>query len=123
MSPARMNRSSKPDVACAILAAGKGTRMDSPRSKVLHKLLGKPLISYPILRAQELAASPIVAVLGHQIEAVTRELVARHGADTIQVVEQAQQKGTGDAVKLGLQPLGGWEGIVVILYGDVPLLK
>jgi len=123
MPSVRSNRRSKPDVACVILAAGKGTRMNSSRSKVLHKLLGKPLISYPILRAQELEAAPIVAVLGHQIEAVSQELVARHGAEAVKVVEQAQQKGTGHAVKLGLEPLAGWEGIVVILYGDVPLLK
>jgi bifunctional UDP-N-acetylglucosamine pyrophosphorylase/glucosamine-1-phosphate N-acetyltransferase len=113
----------RPSVACVILAAGKGTRMNSARSKVLHQLLGKPLISYPIERARELGASPVVAVLGHQIEAVRKELVARHGEGTVTVVEQAEQRGTGHAVKLGLAPLGSWEGIVLILYGDVPLLR
>jgi bifunctional UDP-N-acetylglucosamine pyrophosphorylase/glucosamine-1-phosphate N-acetyltransferase len=120
--PSDSSRPTRPHVACVILAAGKGTRMNSARSKVVHQVLGKPLISYPILRAQELQAAPIVAVLGHQIEAVSKELVARHGAGAVEVVEQAEQKGTGHAVQLGLKPLAGWEGIVVILYGDVPLL-
>jgi len=106
-----------------ILAAGKGTRMNSARAKVLHRLLGKPLISYPVERAQEMGASPVVAVLGHQIEAVQKELLARHGEGAVTVVEQAEQRGTGHAVKLGLQPLGSWDGIVLILYGDVPLLR
>jgi bifunctional UDP-N-acetylglucosamine pyrophosphorylase/glucosamine-1-phosphate N-acetyltransferase len=106
-----------------ILAAGKGTRMNSGKSKVLHKLLGTPLISYPIERAQELGASPVVAVLGHQIEAVQQALVARHGEKAVAVVEQAEQRGTGHALRLGLGPLGAWEGIVLVLYGDVPLLR
>jgi UDP-N-acetylglucosamine diphosphorylase/glucosamine-1-phosphate N-acetyltransferase len=123
MPAARPNPPIRPDVACLILAAGKGTRMNSARSKVLHEVLGKPLISYPVERAAELGASPIIAVLGHQLEAVQKELLARHGEGAVTVVEQAEQKGTGHAVKLGLQPLGAWEGIVVILYGDVPLLR
>jgi UDP-N-acetylglucosamine/UDP-N-acetylgalactosamine diphosphorylase len=97
--------------------------MNSARSKVLHAVLGKPLISYPIERAQEMSASPIIAVLGHQIEAVHKELMARHGEGAVTVVEQAEQKGTGHAVKLGLEPLGNWDGVVMILYGDVPLLQ
>jgi bifunctional UDP-N-acetylglucosamine pyrophosphorylase/glucosamine-1-phosphate N-acetyltransferase len=116
-------RRARPNLACLILAAGKGTRMNSAKAKVVHRLLGTPILSYSIERAQELGASPIVAVLGHQREAVEREVVARHGAGTVTVVEQAQQKGTGDAVKLGLKPLARWEGIVVILYGDVPMLR
>jgi bifunctional UDP-N-acetylglucosamine pyrophosphorylase/glucosamine-1-phosphate N-acetyltransferase len=121
-SPANRNRPKTP-VACLILAAGKGTRMNSSKSKVLHRLLGAPLISYPVLRAQELGAAPVVAVLGHQLEAVQAELVARHGDDAVTVVEQAEQKGTGHAVRLGLKPLAKWDGIVVILYGDVPMLR
>ena len=123
MPSARPQSPARPDVACVILAAGKGTRMNSARSKVLHKLLGRPMISYSIDRARDLQAAPVVAVLGHQIEVVQKELVARHGEGAVTVVEQAEQRGTGHAMKLGLQPLGSWEGIVVILYGDVPLLR
>src|SRR6185436_13877868 len=73
-------------------------------------------------RARELGAAPVVAVLGHQIEAVRKDLLARYGEGGVTVVEQAEQKGTGHAVKLGLEPLAGWDGIVLVLYGDVPLL-
>jgi bifunctional UDP-N-acetylglucosamine pyrophosphorylase/glucosamine-1-phosphate N-acetyltransferase len=106
-----------------ILAAGKGTRMNSARAKVLHPLLGVPLASYPVLRAQELGAAPIVAVLGHQRAEVEALLAARHGAGTITVVEQAEQKGTGHAVRLGLKPLASFEGMLLVLSGDVPLLR
>jgi len=113
----------KNDLACLILAAGKGTRMYSERAKMLHPILGVPLVSYPVERALELHASPIVAVLGHQRAEVEKALVARHGQGTVTVVEQTEQKGTGHAVRLGLEPLRGWEGTVLILYGDVPLLS
>ena len=113
----------KSDLACLILAAGKGTRMYSKRAKMLHKLLGVPLVSYPVERALELRASPIVAVLGHQRDEVEKVLVARHGQGTVTVVEQAEQKGTGHAVRLGLAALRRWQGTVLILYGDVPLLS
>ncbi|HEX7596632.1 MAG TPA: bifunctional UDP-N-acetylglucosamine diphosphorylase/glucosamine-1-phosphate N-acetyltransferase GlmU [Polyangia bacterium] len=121
-----MSRGLKKDknsLACLILAAGKGTRMYSARAKMLHSILGVPLVSYPVERAIELHASPIVAVLGHQRAEVEKALLARHGQGTVTVVEQAEQKGTGHAVRLGLQPLRRWEGTVLILYGDVPLLS
>lgn len=116
-------RSSNKNLACIILAAGKGTRMKSARVKVLHTMLGAPLVSYPVERALELGASPIVAVLGHQRPEVEKTLIARHGEGTVTVVEQAEQRGTGHAVRLGLAPLRGFEGTVLILYGDVPLLR
>ncbi len=96
--------------------------MYSARSKVLHRILGVPLVSYPVERALELKAERVVAVLGHQLAEVEKALNERHGPGTVTVVEQAEQKGTGHAVRLGMAPLRGWKGIVVILYGDVPLL-
>jgi bifunctional UDP-N-acetylglucosamine pyrophosphorylase/glucosamine-1-phosphate N-acetyltransferase len=110
-------------LACIVLAAGKGTRMRSAKVKVLHTLLGAPLITYPIERARALGAAPVIAVLGHQKSEVEAALGARYGAGAIPAVEQAEQKGTGHAVKLGLAPLADWDGIVLILYGDVPLLE
>lgn len=110
-------------LACVILAAGKGTRMSSARAKVLHELLGLPMVSYPVLRAQELGAAPVVAVLGYQRAEVERALRARHGPGAVTVVEQPDPRGTGEAVRLGLGPLARWEGMVLILYGDVPLLR
>jgi bifunctional UDP-N-acetylglucosamine pyrophosphorylase/glucosamine-1-phosphate N-acetyltransferase len=106
-----------------ILAAGKGTRMRSAKAKVLHTLLGAPMVAYPVDRARELGAAPVVAVLGHQIDEVTRSLQERFGGDAVIVVEQKEQNGTGDAVRLGLRPLSSFEGLVLILYGDTPLLR
>ncbi len=124
-----VNRSDKPrakaaasKLACLVLAAGKGTRMNSNRVKVLHPLLGAPLVAYAVDRAHELGAAPVVAVLGHDRAAVEHALVQRYGAGAIAVVEQAEQLGTGHAVKLGLAALRGFHGTVLILYGDVPLL-
>lgn len=123
--PSSSSASTSPQtpLACLVLAAGKGTRMRSARSKVLHEILGAPLVSYPIRRAQELGATPIVAVLGHQRSEVEATLVRQHGAGAITVVEQVEQRGTGQAVALGLAPLAAFEGTVLILYGDVPLLR
>jgi bifunctional UDP-N-acetylglucosamine pyrophosphorylase/glucosamine-1-phosphate N-acetyltransferase len=62
-------------------------------------------------------------VLGHQIKDVTKTLDDRFGPGCVTVVEQKEQKGTGHAVRLGLRPLADFDGLVVILYGDVPLLR
>ena len=117
------SRRRKNKTACLILAAGKGTRMNSAKNKVLHTLLGRPMVAYAIDRAKELEASPIVAILGHQKDEVGKALQGLFPDDDIVVVEQKEQKGTGHAVRLGLKPLADFEGLVVILYGDVPLLR
>jgi bifunctional UDP-N-acetylglucosamine pyrophosphorylase/glucosamine-1-phosphate N-acetyltransferase len=116
-------RNSNGGLACIVLAAGKGTRMRSARVKVLHPLLGRPLVSYPVNLARELGADPVVAVLGHQREAVEVALTAEFGEGTIRTVEQAEQRGTGHAVRLAMPALRRFAGIVLILYGDVPLLR
>ena len=116
-------RNSNGELACIVLAAGKGTRMRSARVKVLHPLLGRPLVSYPVNLARELGADPVVAVLGHQREAVETALTSEFGEGTIRTVEQAEQRGTGHAVRLAMPALRRFAGIVVILYGDVPLLR
>jgi bifunctional UDP-N-acetylglucosamine pyrophosphorylase/glucosamine-1-phosphate N-acetyltransferase len=110
-------------LAAVVLAAGKGTRMRSSRAKVLHALLGRPLVAYPVELARAIGAEPVVAVLGHQREAVEAALLARFGAETVTVVEQVEQRGTGHAVKLAMPALRSFGGIVLILYGDVPLLR
>jgi bifunctional UDP-N-acetylglucosamine pyrophosphorylase / glucosamine-1-phosphate N-acetyltransferase len=116
-------RASSGGLAAIVLAAGKGTRMRSARAKVLHELLGRPLVAYPVGLARELGAAPVVVVLGYQRDEVEGVLVARFGADAIAVVEQAQQRGTGHAVRLAMPALEGFEGVVLVLYGDVPLLR
>jgi len=110
-------------LAAIVLAAGKGTRMRSARAKVLHELLGRPLVCYPVELARSLGADPVIAVLGHQHEAVEAALQARFGAGAVTVVEQTEQRGTGHAVRLAMPALRRFAGIVLILYGDVPLLR
>src|SRR3569832_2122943 len=96
-SKKKVSRSSrgKAPLACVILAAGQGTRMRSARAKVLHEVLGRPLVAYPVELAQSLGASPIVAVLGHQKDVVEAALAQRFGADALDVVEQTERRGTG----------------------------
>jgi bifunctional UDP-N-acetylglucosamine pyrophosphorylase/glucosamine-1-phosphate N-acetyltransferase len=121
---ATSSSSSKGQIAAIVLAAGKGTRMRSSRAKVLHELLGRPLVCYPIDLARALGADPVVAVLGHQREAVEAALLARFGADSVTVVEQTEQRGTGHAVRLAMPALARVaDGMVLVLYGDVPLLR
>jgi bifunctional UDP-N-acetylglucosamine pyrophosphorylase/glucosamine-1-phosphate N-acetyltransferase len=110
-------------LAAIVLAAGKGTRMRSSRAKVLHHLLGRPLVFYPVELARAIGADPVVTVLGHQREAVEATLQARLGPRAVTVVEQTEQRGTGHAVRLAMPALKGFGGIVLILYGDVPLLR
>lgn len=109
--------------ACVILAAGLGTRMKSDRAKVLHHVGGVPMIFHPVALARELAATRVIAVLGHQLTAVQAALEARFGTGSVEVAEQREQLGTGHAVQQALPALEGFSGGVVILSGDVPLLR
>jgi UDP-N-acetylglucosamine diphosphorylase/glucosamine-1-phosphate N-acetyltransferase len=105
---------------CAlILAAGKGTRMKSDKAKVLHVLNGKPLLNYSLAAAKEAGAEKIVAVVGHQEDKV-REDFADSGCV---FVEQKPQLGTGHAALQAKDLLADYNGLTVILCGDVPLLK
>ena len=101
-----------------ILAAGKGTRMRSMQPKVLHPLAGKPLVEHVYDLCQELEDNTITIVFGHGGETVRKAL------DSLSVswVEQAEQLGTGHAVQQAESQIND-NDTVLILYGDVPLLK
>lgn len=101
-----------------ILAAGKGTRMRSDLPKVLHILAGKPLLGHVVDAAHELGASQICVVYGFGGEAVPKAL----SDDNLTFVLQAEQLGTGHAVKQAL-PLLSDDGVTLVLYGDVPLTR
>lgn len=107
-------------VAAIILAAGKGTRMKSSLVKVMHPLAGSPLIQYPVTAAREADASRIVAVVGHQAEAV--RAFFNDSAD-ISFALQEEQNGTGHAVACAAPQLRDFRGRVLILCGDVPLIR
>jgi len=100
-----------------ILAAGKGTRMRSDLPKVLHKLAGKPLLGHVVDTAHELGAAQICVVYGFGGEAVPQAM-----ADgKLTFVLQAEQHGTGHAVKQALPRLSN-TSVTLVLYGDVPLI-
>ena len=107
--------------AAVIMAAGKGTRMkDSNRAKVMFEVLGKPLLGYVVDLAHEIRAARVIAVVGYQRETVA-EYVHRT-APGVEVCVQAEQRGTGHAVMQTEQMLDGFDGDVLVLSGDVPLL-
>jgi bifunctional N-acetylglucosamine-1-phosphate-uridyltransferase/glucosamine-1-phosphate-acetyltransferase GlmU-like protein len=102
-----------------ILAAGKGTRMKSDLAKVLHPLCGKPLLTYSIGVARALGSEEIIVVIGHQADLIRRDF---EGQGLI-FVEQRRQLGTGHAVLQARDLFRHYRGNVLILCGDVPLLK
>ncbi len=113
------SKQSTPKLAVVIMAAGKGTRLNSRRPKVLHEVGGKPLLSHVIATAGRLAEhEDIYAIIGHQAERV-REAVA---GTRVQFIEQAEQRGTGHAIQCARDAISGYEHILV-LSGDVPLIQ
>jgi bifunctional UDP-N-acetylglucosamine pyrophosphorylase/glucosamine-1-phosphate N-acetyltransferase len=109
-------------VASIVLCAGKGTRMKSRLPKVLHPVAGRPLGAFALLRAQQLGCAPVIAVVGHEAEEVERTLTA-HLGEGLRYCIQAEQRGTGHAVQIGLEALQEDVDAVLILYGDSPLLR
>jgi len=108
-------------LAAVILAAGKGTRMKSDKAKVLHGLLGRPMVLYVVETARRLAGNDVVLVIGTQAEAV-REAVSAE-AEGLRYALQAEQRGTGHAVACALPELPEGGDPVLILCGDVPLIR
>ena len=107
------------EVNAIILAAGKGTRMKSDLLKVLHKVAGKPVISYVINTVKNCNAKPFL-VVGHQKEKLIQELQN----NSLTYVTQEQQLGTGHAVKQVIPHLNTkTESITLILAGDCPLIS
>jgi len=107
-------------LAVAILAAGKGTRMKSDLPKVLQPLAGATLVERVLAGCRRLAPSRQLLIVGHQAERVEASLAALDG---LEFVRQQPQNGTGHAVQQLLAPLAGFEGELLVLNGDVPLLR
>lgn len=107
--------------ALIVLAAGRGTRMNSDLPKVLHPLAGVPLFVHAVTVGRTLEPARIVLVAGHGAEAVTK--AAAEHAPEAEVVIQAEQLGTGHAVAQALPALAGFEGRVIVLFGDTPFVR
>lgn len=109
----------KRNLAVVVLAAGKGTRMKSDSAKVLHPVGGRPMLRHVLDRVADLAPERVVLVVGFQAETVRQQF----SAGGIEFALQEQQLGTGHAVMQSGPVLEGFEGDVLILCGDMPLIK
>ncbi len=105
------------NLAVVILAAGKGTRMKSDLPKVLHPIAGRPMVQHVVDAAGALDPANTVLIYGHGGDAVRRAVTGSR----LQWAEQAEQLGTGHAVAQALPHLE--EDVVLVLYGDVPLIQ
>ncbi len=107
-------------VAVVILAAGLGKRMKSNRAKVLHEVLGRPMVVYVVEAAVPIVGKAVVVVVGNQAEEVRREVACRA---EVMFAYQDQQLGTGHAVQCALPHLPSGCEEVMVLCGDVPLIN
>lgn len=104
-------------IGVVVLAAGQGTRMRSPRPKVLHPVAGEPMIRRVLRTARAIAPLEIAVVISPQAPAV------RAALSDVRVIEQAEQRGTGHAVLQARSILQGRVDRVLVLYGDTPLVR
>ncbi len=104
-------------LATLILAAGKGSRLKSLRPKVLHAVANRPMIGHVLEAAQALKPERLIVVIGPEMETVGK------AAAPAEIVVQAEQRGTGDAVAATRRTLNGFAGTVLVLYGDTPLVS
>ncbi|AIT81566.1 bifunctional UDP-N-acetylglucosamine diphosphorylase/glucosamine-1-phosphate N-acetyltransferase GlmU [Novosphingobium pentaromativorans] len=105
-------------LAVVVLAAGKGTRMKSNLHKVLHPIAGRPMLEHLMASAAELSPQRQVVVAGHGLEQLERAL-----GESVTFAVQEPQLGTGHAVQQAQGALQGFDGDVLILYGDVPFVR
>ena len=108
-----------PNFAVVILAAGQGTRMRSDTHKVLHPIAGKALLMHLLDSVDRLGADKRVIVVGKGRDQVEKALSVRE----VTIAHQAEQKGTAHAVQQAKDALAGYDGAVLILYGDTPFVE
>lgn len=106
--------------AVVILAAGMGTRMKSKLPKMLHPLLGKPMLAYSVESALQSGAERVVVVTGYGLEQVQEAL---RGYDRLEFALQAEQLGTAHALMQARPLLADFDGAVEVRYGDCPLTR
>lgn len=107
------------EIAALILAAGKGTRMLSDHPKVMHKLAGKPLISYVLDTVEHMGIKKIYVIVGYK----ANEVMSAYKQHDIQFVLQKEQLGTGHAVMQAEHVLEMLDATVLVLNGDTPLIS
>ena len=106
------------EVIAVVMAAGKGTRMKSNKSKLVHQIYGKELVTRVVETAKKADVNEIIAVVGYKKEQVQAVL-----GDSVKYAYQEEMLGTGHAVMQTVKYLEGRKGKVVVLNGDVPILR
>ena len=106
-------------LATVVLAAGEGTRMKSRLTKILHPLAGQPVAQYALDIARALGAESTVFVIGKNGDEIRRTL----GEQGVEYVYQTERRGTGHAAMQARKTLQGRSDLVLVFYGDMPLLK
>jgi len=114
-----MSRFHHPEVTALVLAAGQGTRMNSDLAKVLHPMAGIPLLGHVLGCLDRLGVGRVVVVIGHQSERVRAEFPDAE----VDWVVQSEQRGTGHAVMVAEPALEEFQGTLLIVCGDTPLLR
>jgi bifunctional UDP-N-acetylglucosamine pyrophosphorylase/glucosamine-1-phosphate N-acetyltransferase len=107
------------DTAALVLAAGQGKRMQSDLAKVLHPMAGQPLLAHVLRTLDELGVGRVLVVVGHQRDRVR----AAFAEAEVEWVEQVEQCGTGHAVLMAGPALEAFEGTLLVVCGDTPLLR
>jgi bifunctional UDP-N-acetylglucosamine pyrophosphorylase/glucosamine-1-phosphate N-acetyltransferase len=116
---AAVTRFRHPDVAALVLAAGQGTRMNSDLPKVLHPMDGRPLLGWVLGALDALGVGRTLVVIGHG-----RDQVKAAFPDAgVEWVVQAEQRGTGHAVMMAGPELSEFDGTLLVVCGDTPLLR
>ncbi len=118
----RHARYARMSIAAIVLAAGQGTRMKSARPKMMHTLAGRPLVHYPVRAALDGGAAEIVVVVGFGRERI-EEYLAQAFGKRVRIAVQAEQRGTGDAARAGLEAVSGSSKTVLVMNGDAPLVR
>jgi len=114
--------SKPPKLAVVILGAGKGTRMKDPAmAKVMYELQGKPMVEFVVDLATRLQADRTLLIVGWQKEAIIEHISKLN--PQVEFIDQKEQLGTGHAVQQARAALEGFDGDMLVLSGDVPLLS
>jgi bifunctional UDP-N-acetylglucosamine pyrophosphorylase/glucosamine-1-phosphate N-acetyltransferase len=108
-----------PDTSAVVLAAGQGTRMKSDLAKVLHPMAGEPMLAYVLNTLDQLGVGRVIVIIGHQRDAVR----AAFAQAEVEWVVQSEQRGTGHAVLVAGPALEAFEGTLLVVCGDTPLLR
>ncbi len=106
------------DTVAIILAAGQGTRMKSRLPKVLHTVLGKPLVHFSLEAAKSVSNRKPVVIIGHGADQVKDVL-----GDSVDFAQQPEQLGTGHAVRQAEEVLKDFEGLILVISADMPLFR